>query len=215
MKRALVTATAITIFTTGCATVISGTTKTVQIKAQEGAKITVLDTNGRQAASGTTELTTDLPRGTGYWKAAGYQVKVSQPGHKAKSVDILPAFNPWYLTNLTPFVGIIGGLIVDPLSGAFYTFDKDQLDITLDPIGSNPDLASRIFEAELQARKYPVSRHDYTARQAAKAAGCAPMASPRVDNHNTASEKFTFQCMDGKNLSLACSGYTGCVTANN
>ena len=99
MKLALLAATAITIVTTGCATVISGTTETVQIKAQEGAKIKVLDARGREAASGTTELTADLPRGTGYWRAAGYQVKVSQPGHKTKSIDILPAFNPWYLTN--------------------------------------------------------------------------------------------------------------------
>ncbi|QRM19473.1 hypothetical protein GBK02_08710 [Dechloromonas sp. TW-R-39-2] len=214
MKRALLTATAITMFTTGCATVISGSTQTVQIKAPEGAKIAVLDNNGRPAASGVTELTADLPRGTGYWRAAGYQVKVSQPGYKAKSVDILPAFNPWYLLTLTPYIGIIGGLIVDPLSGAFYTFDKDRLDITLDPVSNNVELANRIYEAEQQAKTYPVSRHDYTARQAAKAAGCLPLASPKVDNYNTASERLTFQCVDGKNLALTCSGYTGCVTAS-
>lgn len=216
MKQGLIAALVIASISTGCGTMISGSTKTVEIKAQEGAKISVVNSVGQQVASGTTALTADLPRGMGYWQAAGYQVRVSQPGYKAQSVDLLPAFNGWYAANFAlPFIGAIGLLIVDPMSGAFYTLDKDQVDISLEPIGGNADLAARISEAERVAKTSPVSRHDYTATQKAKAVGCTPLASPVVSGYRTALETLTFECKDGRKLSFACSSIDGCVAATN
>ena len=202
---------------TGCGTMISGSKKTVQIKAQEGAKISVVNADGKRVVSGTTSLTADLPRGAGYWRAAGYQVNVSQPGYKSKSVDILPTFNGWYLLNVFPIVGSIGALIIDPIYGGFYSLDTDALDINLDPIGSAADIAnsSREAEAERLAKASPVSRHDYTATQKAKELQCTPLASPVVSGYRTALETLTFECQDGRKLSFACSSIEGCGLRGN
>jgi len=190
---------------------VSGSTQTVEIKAKEGAKIAIINADGKHVVSGTTALTAELPRGMGYWRPAGYQVKVSQPGYQSKSVDILPTFNGWYLGNFIPFVGIIGGLIVDPISGAFYSLDQDRIDVTLDPIGGRADIEGRVAEAEQRARNWPVSKHDYTATQKAKAVGCVPLASPMVSGYRTALETLTFECRDGRKLAFACASTDGCV----
>lgn len=215
MKLALLAALAIASITTGCGTMISGSTKTVEIKAQPGAKIAIVNADGQHVTSGTTALTAELPRGMSYWRPAGYQVNVSQAGYKSKSVDILPTFNGWYLLNVLPVIGTIGAIIIDPIYGGFYSLDTDRLDIALEPVGGNADLASRTLEAERAAKRSPVSRHDYTATQKAKSLGCVPLASPVVAGYRTGIETLTFECQDGRKLALACSSIDGCDTSNN
>lgn len=203
---------AIALLSSGCASVISGPTKTVQIDSPiPGSSASIVNASGSRVASGPLPMTVELARGSGYFKAQGYQLKVSSPGYHTKSVDILPRFNPWYLANgLFIFVGAIGAFIVDPNTGAVYTFNEDQLDVDLLPTGQDIGAMQREALVIKQAARFKVSKHDYTGAQQAKALGCAQLATPEVKNIGEASETLIYECRDGRTVTMVCRSGMGC-----
>lgn len=205
MKQILFPLVAAALISSGCASIVSGSNKTVQINATPESNISIVNGNGSGVASGKTKMSVELPTGSGYFKAQGYQVKVSQAGYRTKTVDILPSFNPWYLGNfLLPFVGTIGGLIVDPNTGAFYTLSPTQIDLELEPTGVDIALLNRENSAIQRARGFRVSKHDYTAAQRAKELGCTQLASPEVKDIGSARETLTYECRSGQTLAVVC-----------
>ncbi len=156
-------------------------------------------------------MTVELARGSGYFKAQGYQVKVSSPGYHTKAIDIRPRFNPWYLGNV-PFLwfGAIGGFIVDPNTGAFYTLAPDQLDVDLEPTGQDIGAIQREASIIKRAASFKVSKHDYTGAQRAKALGCMQLATPEVKNLGEAAETLIYECRDGRTVTMVCRSGMGC-----
>jgi hypothetical protein len=156
-------------------------------------------------------MTVELARGSGYFKAQGYQVKVSSPGYHTKAVDILPRLNPWYLANaLFPIIDVIGGFIVDPITGAVYTFREDLLDVELEPTGQDVEAMRREALVIKRAASFKVSKHDYTGAQRAKTLGCQQLATPEVKNLGEAAETLIYECRDGRTVTMVCRSGMGC-----
>jgi hypothetical protein len=80
---------------------------------------------GEQIINATTPYTAALDRGVGYFKPAEYRVVVESEGYKTKEVTIKGTVNGWYVGGNILFGGLIGWLIVDPITGAMYNLPKE------------------------------------------------------------------------------------------
>ena len=120
---------------TGCATIFEGGTQPVTIKSvPESAAISVTNRAGEKIHSGITPATITLKRGAGYFKSESYQVEVSKPGYQGRTLAITGSVNGWYVANIL-FGGLIGLLIVDPVTGAMYNLSPDTVEGTLQSEG--------------------------------------------------------------------------------
>lgn len=197
----------------GCASIFSGTTQEVAIRSTPGTKYVVKNYSGQQVATGLVgEDSTarfDLERGVKYFSPHAYHVSLSQRGYRAATVNIDPGINPWYFGNIL-LGGVIGMVIVDPLTGAMYRMVPRTDEAMLVPTGEDIEALDREDAVLRRTRGYPVSRHDYTARQVLKATTCAPLGNALVKGINSPAEQLTFECRDGRAQVIACSSGIGC-----
>lgn len=126
MKK-IICASVAALFLSGCASVIKGGTQVVKINsAPEGAALTVVNRAGQQVATGTTPATVTLNRGAGYFKGEQYTVKLKKDGFSDKEIILSSNVGGWYFGNLF-LGGLIGMLIVDPLTGAMYNLEPEAV----------------------------------------------------------------------------------------
>lgn len=192
----------------GCATIFSGTSQTVEIKAKPGVRYVVTNAYGSEIARGEAPASVDLTRRAGYFSPQAYRVALSQPGYKPRSVAIEPGMNPWYFMNIL-IGGFIGMVIVDPLTGAMYKFSPGEIDVTLEPTGEDIAKVERTAAIVARAKGRQVSRWDYEGQQIAKAAGCVIVANPEVQPGDAGKENLIFDCDDGSTRIVSCSS-SGC-----
>ena len=118
----------------GCASIMSGSRKNVSINSNPpGAHVSVADKHGAEVASLTTPCVASLKRGSGFFTGASYVAKIDKPGYQPQQVKIDAAVNPWMLGNLA-FGGVVGLLIVDPITGGMYTLTPSEIDAQLQPL---------------------------------------------------------------------------------
>lgn len=126
---------AVSLACSGCATIFEGGTQPVTIKSvPEAATISVTNRAGEKIHTGITPATITLKRGAGYFKSESYQVDVSKPGYQSRTLTVSGGVNGWYVANLL-FGGLIGLLIVDPITGAMYDLSPDTVEATLQSAG--------------------------------------------------------------------------------
>jgi hypothetical protein len=115
----------------GCASIIKGSDQSVTFRSEPaGARIVVTDVRkGEDIHVGETPFTTSLKRGGGYFKAARYRIVVEKPGFKKQEVMLEGSLNGWYIGNV--IFGGLGFLVIDPLTGAMWKLDPDDLNMTL------------------------------------------------------------------------------------
>lgn len=119
------------ILSTGCASIVDGGPGKVSINSQpDGAKVLVMNSKGQQVVTGTTPTELRLDRGTGYFTKAKYTVRIEKEGYRPVEVKLEGKLNSWYLGNLL-FGGLIGLLIVDPISGAMWHLEPGKIDTSL------------------------------------------------------------------------------------
>lgn len=198
----------------GCASIFSGTTQDVAIRTTPGAKYTVTNDAGSQVASGVVGddalARMNLVRSVGYFSPHSYRVKLSKPGFRPATVAIEPGINGWYFANIA-LGGFVGMVIVDPLTGAMFRMVPQVDDLPLQPTGEDIGALDAEAAAIARTRNYPVSRHDYTARQQARAAQCEPIGNPEISGLKTYEEKLQFTCRGGQQLTVRCRSTEGCV----
>lgn len=121
--------------TSGCATIVSGTTQDVSVSSNPaGADVQILQSPGGPAAvvaAGRAPMGTTLPRDH------EYIVVVSAPGYQEVRVKISKTFNMWVLGNLCCTV-LLGGAI-DLITGAFWKLEPNSIMVNLLP--GNPGAA--------------------------------------------------------------------------
>lgn len=116
----------------GCATIFEGGTQPVTFKSvPEAASISIVNRAGEKIHLGTTPATVTLKRGAGYFKAEKYTIHIEKEGYAPKDLIVTGSMNGWYVANLL-FGGLVGLLIVDPVTGAMYDLAPDTVSATLD-----------------------------------------------------------------------------------
>ncbi len=119
-----------TVFLTGCASILSKSMYPVTINSHpDEATIVIKDERGLQMYKGQTPATLTLAAGEAYFHAKSYTVTFSKPGYEKQTAVIKAGLDGWYIGNLI-FGGLIGVLIVDPLTGAMFSLPK-ELTVTL------------------------------------------------------------------------------------
>ena len=132
MKRFAITALA-AVCLSGCASIFNGSTQPVSFKSEPaGASVSVVNRAGQNVGSGSTPVTLELRRGAGYFKPEVYKVRFEKPGFAAQELTITGSMSGWYIGNIV-FGGLIGMLAVDPVTGAMYKFEPEELSTTLQP----------------------------------------------------------------------------------
>jgi len=120
LKKSISLITAASFALSGCASIISKSNYPVSITSSPSeAKFTVTDQKGVVVHKGETPSTITLKSGSGFFKGADYTIKYSKDGYEPSTAFITPKVDGWYVANIV-FGGLIGLLIVDPLTGAMY-----------------------------------------------------------------------------------------------
>ena len=118
------------LFCSGCASIVSKSNWPVSITSNpEGAKVYVTNSKGEKIFSGLTPTHVVLSSKKGYFQGERYKLVFVKDGYSELTYEINAGLNGWYIGNLL-FGGLIGLLIVDPLTGAMYRLD-DQVNVTL------------------------------------------------------------------------------------
>ena len=108
------------IFLSGCASILSKSMYPVTINSYpDDATILIKDENGTQMYKGKTPTTITLRSGDGYFHGKSYTVEFSKDGYENQTAAIQKGLDGWYVGNIL-FGGLIGILIVDPLTGAMW-----------------------------------------------------------------------------------------------
>ena len=104
----------------GCASIVGESRYPVAVSsAPPGASFEITDKNGTVVHSGNTPSTVTLKSGKGYFSGQTYKLHFKKEGYPDKTVELDSSLSGWYWGNIL-FGGLIGMLIVDPLTGAMY-----------------------------------------------------------------------------------------------
>ena len=149
----------------GCATIVHKGPRAIPIDSSpSGAKVSIYDRTNRLVMTNTTPFVAQLPVKFGYFKSPNYRLDFELPGHTPVSTRIDSSVSGWYFGNLL-FGGIIGMLIVDPLTGAMYNLTPEKIEQPLTPAQTDTIrsgngvlvvLASQVTDAE-RSQMVPVN----------------------------------------------------------
>lgn len=110
----------VALLVTGCASIVSKSSYPVVITSSpDQANFTITNKSGMNVHSGKTPSTVTLKSGCGYFKGETYNIAFQKDGYSSDSATIDSSMDGWYVGNII-FGGLIGILIVDPVTGAMW-----------------------------------------------------------------------------------------------
>ncbi|NDJ26556.1 hypothetical protein DMB95_01090 [Campylobacter sp. MIT 12-8780] len=116
-----------------CSTIINGTTQKMTFESNpSSASIEIKTSGGISIGKYTTPASVTLERGRGYFTPQEYKVLVSKPGYKDVEFNITHRVSGWYIAGNLIFGGLLGWLVVDPITGAVYILEAEGSNITSD-----------------------------------------------------------------------------------
>lgn len=108
------------LFTSGCASIVSDWEWPVTFRSNpSGAYVILRDKDGVEIHRGYTPITIKLDASSGYFSGAEYEVEMRLPGYEVSKGRVSARLNGWYVGNVV-FGGLIGLLILDPVTGAMF-----------------------------------------------------------------------------------------------
>ena len=120
----------IVVISSGCASIFCGADKTINISSiPKGANFSIRNRKGNIIEQGITPTNVSLKRGSGWFKAGDYTLSMSKAGFTTTNQKIEQGLEGWYFGNII-FGGLIGMVIVDPLTGGMYTLDDIELELS-------------------------------------------------------------------------------------
>lgn len=124
---------AISTLFTGCASIVDGRVKTVNIISNPpGARVTIYDRSGRLVSANTTPANVPLDTGR-FFRPAGYRLSFDMPGFRPFETDIRARINPWYFGNFVFLPLSPVGFLIDPATGAMWTLRPTTISRSLRP----------------------------------------------------------------------------------
>jgi hypothetical protein len=129
---------AVAAVTSGCATIVHGGPRSIPISSSPpGATVSIYDRSNQLVMTNTTPFVAKLDVKYGYFRSQTYRLDFELAGHPSASATLDSKVSGWYWANLV-FGGLIGMLIVDPLTGAMFNLAPDNIEQTMSaPQASN------------------------------------------------------------------------------
>lgn len=114
-----------------CASIVSKSSYPLNFNSDPSdARITIVNKKGETIFSGKTPATVTVKASSSYMSGENLTVTVSKPGYEDAKVSVSAKIEGWYWANLL-FGGVIGMLIIDPLTGAMYKYNTDYVNVNL------------------------------------------------------------------------------------
>src|SRR5215475_3636994 len=112
----------------GCATIVHGGPRPISVASSPpGAKVSIYDRSNNVVQTSTTPFVAQLPTHFGYFKGQQYRLVFELPSYATAEAHLESTVSGWYFANLV-FGGLIGMLIVDPLTGAMYNLTPEKIE---------------------------------------------------------------------------------------
>ncbi len=128
----------------GCATIVSDKYYPVTINSlPTAADLEVRDESGAIEFTGQTPAVVRLAAGEAYFDKEKYTLKFTKENYKIHEKTIEASIDPWYWGNFV-IGGLIGMLIVDPISGSMFEIDETSYTATLEPTAGLPSSPSKL-----------------------------------------------------------------------
>ncbi|MCI0511534.1 hypothetical protein C8E00_106126 [Chromohalobacter marismortui] len=117
----------------GCASIVGDKDQQVTINSTPSqAQVVITDETNKDIFQGETPTTVTLKKADGsYFGGKHYSVTLRKDGYESRTIAISSSPNGWYIGGNLVFGGLIGWLIVDPLTGAMYTLSPNEIHPTL------------------------------------------------------------------------------------
>jgi len=123
----------------GCASIVKGTRQSVSIQSTPpGCRVTVSEMSGAVITTQQTPCTVSLARGRGFFSAGDYRVRFEMQGYAPAEIKVSGSLGGWYVIGNFFIGGLIGWVIIDPLTGAMWTLGPDPVNANLAPMTSPP-----------------------------------------------------------------------------
>ncbi|WP_238579325.1 hypothetical protein [Pseudomonas aeruginosa] len=111
--------------TSGCASIFNDSNTKVEFySVPTQAEFEIRKVDGQLVGKGTTPGAFTLENSSGYFKKQSYTVTFKKDGYDDVTVPFKPSVSGWYWWNIL-LGGLIGMLIVDPVTGAMYVLPDD------------------------------------------------------------------------------------------
>ncbi len=121
----------------GCATIVSKSEYPVMITTKPSdVKFVITDDSGREVVTGRTPTTVTLKAGAGFFKGSNYAVTFEKEGYAKSTVPVNRGIDGWYIGGNIFVAGVIGWLIIDPMTGAMWTLSDVHANLSLLPTSS-------------------------------------------------------------------------------
>ena len=124
-----------TIVLAGCATIMGKSApETSNVRSTpDQASVVITDESGTKIFEGKTPTSLPLEKKKGFFSGKQYEVKILKEGYSEKIVTVDTKLGGWYAGNLL-FGGVIGFLIIDPATGAMWTLNTNEVNVSFDEI---------------------------------------------------------------------------------
>jgi hypothetical protein len=131
-----------------CASIIKGGDQVMNIKTDPSQAKCIISSlrSGQEVAHVTTPSATVLKKGEGYFSKGTYKISCEKEGYEKKDVSLEGNVNGWYILGNLVFGGLIGYLIVDPITGAMWNLEPETVDLTLTKKGEAPQSVGSVIK---------------------------------------------------------------------
>ena len=110
----------------GCASIVSKSTYPIRISSNEDNTTVTITQNGSAVQVLSTPGTAYLAAGNGYFSPSEYMLEFKKDGFESEVRYCRASLDPWYVGNIL-FGGLIGMLLVDPMTGAMWRFSEASI----------------------------------------------------------------------------------------
>ena len=120
---------------TGCATIMGQSApETLNVRSTpDQAQVIITDEGGIKIFEGKTPTSLPLEKKKGFFSGKKYEVRIAKEGYSDHRVTVDTKVGGWYIGNLL-FGGVIGLLIVDPATGAMWSLNTNEVNVTFDAL---------------------------------------------------------------------------------
>lgn len=110
----------------GCATIVTKSTYPVNITTNPtNANISIQNRSGKEVYRGVSPTIVSLKASSGYFSAEDYSINVHKDGYDDTKAVLSSKIEPWYIFGNIFVGGLIGWVIIDPVSGAMWKLPSE------------------------------------------------------------------------------------------
>lgn len=143
-----------------CATIMGNSApETLNVRSTpDQARVIITDESGTKIFEGKTPTSLPLEKKKGYFSGKKYDVRILKDGYDEQIVTVDTKVGGWYIGNIL-FGGLLGLLIIDPATGAMWTLDTNEVNVTFNALKQGALIAPNSANIVL-LQDVPLTLHD-------------------------------------------------------